>query len=195
MNHLIESDNTHLTIGGVVYCFWTRQAQAFNPVSFLSQPAPADVKRLIDSVRTGASAAVQAPDFYAVALSANSSRVVVRSYVELTVAEVEANIRRWFQNQSLIAYPDGEDKPLGVFKLATSSVPRNQGYSRPCARNAHPLRHYGSAAAAVAAGNGGSTLPRGAGCLLRTGKADQTDTQFTRFSQSTIEGGDDNAQS
>lgn len=120
LNHLIADPNTHLTLGGVVYCFWTRQAQTFNPVSFLSQPDPEDVKRLISSVRTGASAAVQAPDFYAVALSANSSRVVVRSYVELTVAEVEANIRRWFQNQSLLASSQGDDKPLGVFALAKS---------------------------------------------------------------------------
>lgn len=120
LNYLIEDPSTHLTLGGVVYCFWTRAPQAFNPVSFLSQPDPEDVKRLISSVRTGASAAVQAPDFYAVALSANSARLVVRSYVELTVAEVEANICHWFQNQSLLASPQGDDKPLGVFPLAKS---------------------------------------------------------------------------
>lgn len=97
LNHLIENPSTHLTLSGAVYCLWTRQAQAFNPVSFLSQPDPEDVKRLISSVRTGATAAVQAPDFYAVALSANSSRVVVRSYLELTVEEVQRHIAERFE--------------------------------------------------------------------------------------------------
>jgi CRISPR-associated protein Csd1 len=120
LDYLIRNDQTHLTIGGLVYCFWTREPQAFDPVRFLSQPDPADVKRLIESVYTGAQTVVQEPDFYAVALSANSSRVVVRNYLEMTLSQVQGNLVQWFEYQKLLPHLQGEDKPLGVFALARS---------------------------------------------------------------------------
>jgi CRISPR-associated protein Csd1 len=56
----------------------------------------------------------QANDFYAVALSANSARVVVRSYLETTLSAVQCNLAQWFRWQQLYA----GDTPVGVFQLA-----------------------------------------------------------------------------
>ncbi len=170
LNHLIADPNTHLTLGGVVYCFWTRQAQTFNPVSFLSQPDPEDVKRLISSVRTGASAAVQRARFLC---GGALGEQFARGRAQLCGAD-----RRGGGSQHPPLVPEPEPphflsrrrQTAGRIRLSKEPVPRIQRYSRPCARNAHPLRHYRSAAAAVAAGNGSATLPRGAGGLLRTGK-------------------------
>lgn len=121
LNTLIESGDNHLTLGNLVYCFWTRTESEFTPISFLDDPDPDAVKSLLESVKTGKlSAPVSEPNFYAVALSPNSARVVVRSYLELTVPEVQRNLAQWFEWQRLMRDPVSGDTPLGVFRLAVS---------------------------------------------------------------------------
>ncbi len=118
---LIRDERTHLTISNLVYCFWTRQESEFSIVRMLSDPDPNAVKHLLESVKTGRpSAPLNEPDFYAVALSPNSARVVVRSYLELTVPEVQRNLAQWFEWQRLRRDPESGDTPLGVFRLAMS---------------------------------------------------------------------------
>jgi CRISPR-associated protein Csd1 len=66
---------------------------------------------------------LEGDDFYALALSGNPGRVVVRDYLETTVPEVEDNLRRWFEAQR-VTDPDGrEARPLGIFALAASAYP------------------------------------------------------------------------
>lgn len=121
LDALIRDERTHLTLGNLVYCFWTREESEFNPARLLSDPDPEAVKQLLESVQTGRpSAPLDEPDFYAVALSANSARVVVRSYLELTVPEVQRNLAQWFEWQRLVQSPQSGDQPLGVRRLAES---------------------------------------------------------------------------
>jgi len=121
LDALIRDERTHLTLGNLVYCFWTRIESEFTPISFLDDPDPGAVKSLLKSVKTGKlSAPVSEPNFYAVALSPNSARVVVRSYLELTVPEVQRNLAQWFEWQRLMRDPVSGDTPLGVFRLAVS---------------------------------------------------------------------------
>lgn len=106
---------------GLVYCFWTRTESEFNPIRFMDDPDPNAVKALLESVKKGKpSAPLNEPDFYAVALSPNSARVVVRRYLELTVPEVQHNLAQWFEWQRLMRDPVNGDMPLGVFRLAVS---------------------------------------------------------------------------
>jgi hypothetical protein len=78
---------------------------------------PDEVKRLLETVvQGGPPSQPQAHDFYAVALSANSARVVVRSYLETTLPEVQRNLAQWFRWQQLYA----GDTPVGVSRLAES---------------------------------------------------------------------------
>ncbi len=115
LNRLLQDERTHLTIGPVAYCFWTRDPSDFDVTRFLNQPDPNDVKALMKNVTHGVVASsVDENEFYALALSANGARVVVRGYLELTVPEVQRHLSRWFEWQSLRT----DDTPVGVFALA-----------------------------------------------------------------------------
>ena len=115
LDALMRDPNTSLRVGKLVYCFWTRQPTQFSVVRLLNDPDPNEVKQLLQSfVQGGTPSQPQAHDFYAVALSANSARVVVRSYLETTLPAVQCNLARWFRWQQLYA----DDTPVGVFQLA-----------------------------------------------------------------------------
>ncbi len=115
LNELLQDSRTRLRVGQIAYCFWTREPVEFDITRFLEQPDPNDVKALLQSVaQGGASPPVNANEFYALALSANSARVVVRSYLELTLPDVQRNLARWFERLQL----HEDDKPVGVFALA-----------------------------------------------------------------------------
>jgi CRISPR-associated protein Csd1 len=117
LNELIRNPDTSLQVGELVYCFWTREPTEFNAVRSVDNPDPDDVKRLLETVTQGGPPLQsQANDFYAVALSANSARVVVRSYLETTLSEVQRNLAQWFRWQQLYA----GDTPVGVSRLAES---------------------------------------------------------------------------
>jgi CRISPR-associated protein Csd1 len=115
LDALMRDPNTSLRVGKLVYCFWTRQPTQFSVVRLLNAPDPNEVKQLLQSVvQGGTPSQPQAHDFYAVALSANSARVVVRSYLETTLPAVQCNLAQWFRWQQLYA----GDTPVGVFHLA-----------------------------------------------------------------------------
>jgi CRISPR-associated protein Csd1 len=115
LDALMRDPNTSLRVGKLVYCFWTREPTQFSVVRLLDNPDPDEVKRLLETVaRGGVPAQPQANEFYAVALSANSARVVVRSYLETTLPAVQCNLAQWFRWQQLYA----GDTPVGVFQLA-----------------------------------------------------------------------------
>lgn len=115
LDALMRDPNTSLRVGKLVYCFWTRKPTQFSIVRFLDDPDPAQVKQLLETVaRGGIPSEPQANEFYAVALSANSARVVVRSYLETTLPAVQSNLAQWFRWQQLHA----GDTPVGVFQLA-----------------------------------------------------------------------------
>lgn len=117
---LIQGETTHLSVGPVVYLFWTPQGE-WDVVGFLKEPDPEQVRLLLQSAWTGR---LRSPSddeaFYITALSAAMSRAVVRSWLQTTVGEVRSSLRRWFALQSLIG-PDGVDgEPLSVFRLSVS---------------------------------------------------------------------------
>jgi CRISPR-associated protein Csd1 len=115
LDALMRDPNTSLRVGKLVYCFWTRQPTQFSVVRLLNDPDPNEVKQLLQSVvQGGTPSQPQAHDFYAVALSANSARVVVRSYLETTLPAVQCNLAQWFRWQQLHA----SDTPVGVFQMA-----------------------------------------------------------------------------
>ncbi|MCL6534770.1 MAG: type I-C CRISPR-associated protein Cas8c/Csd1 [Armatimonadetes bacterium] len=115
LDALMRNPDTSLRVGKLVYCFWTRKPTQFSIVQMLEAPDPVQVKQLLETVaRGGIPAQPQANEFYAVALSANSARVVVRSYLETTLPAVQRNLAQWFRWQQLHA----GDTPVGVFQLA-----------------------------------------------------------------------------
>lgn len=122
LNHLIASPNSKRTIGSTTYVAWTRKPSEFNPLNFLEQPDPQAVQNLLDSVFTGQQAhATEADQFYALALTANNARAVVRSWLETTIPVVKQSLQHWFTGQKIVDPYGDIGKPLGVFLLALSA--------------------------------------------------------------------------
>jgi CRISPR-associated protein Csd1 len=83
----------------------------------LSNPQAAEVKALISSVFSGKEGQVRInpTPFYAAALTANRSRVVVRDWLETTIEEVRKNLARWFQLQSIVGeWGETEVEPFPI---------------------------------------------------------------------------------
>ncbi len=121
INFMIRSDQHHLRVGPTIYLFWAREDVGFNPTTVLSQPTEEDVLRLMESYRTGQGVGhVRANEFYALTLSASGGRVVVRDWLETTVATVKTNLGRWFALQGIVDTDGGDGRQFGVYGLAAS---------------------------------------------------------------------------
>lgn len=123
-NALIESDHSHITVGPIVYLFWTKNDSPFSVASLLSRPEPDDVRALIASVFRGAQAATQIDPipFYATAFSASGGRVVVRDWLDTTVERARRNLARYFALQQIIERDGTLGKPYGLFPLAAATL-------------------------------------------------------------------------
>lgn len=121
---LVRDDNSSIRIGPLRYVFWTREESTFSPVSLLSNPEPEDVKRLLESVYHGSGLSeLEANRFYATAFSASGGRVVVRDWVDTTVADAQRNLARHFVLQNIVDAYGGEGRPLSLYALADATVP------------------------------------------------------------------------
>ena len=123
-NALIDADDTHITIGPLVYLFWTKQERPFSVASLLSNPEPAEVRTLIESAFSGRRAAAQVDEtpFYATAFSASGARVAVRDWLDTTIASTRQNLARYFALQQLVDRDGCAGPPLGIYALAVATV-------------------------------------------------------------------------
>lgn len=103
-NLLIQGDSTSISIGPCTYIFWTKEKHEFSLASLLSHPQSDEVRALIQSVFRGKEEAtvLDTTPFYAAALTANRSRVVVRDWLKTTVKGAQEALARWFQLQSMV---------------------------------------------------------------------------------------------
>ncbi|MCC6354445.1 MAG: type I-C CRISPR-associated protein Cas8c/Csd1, partial [Verrucomicrobiae bacterium] len=104
LNALIASG---LSIEDVVYLHWTRQPIEYDPFDLLASADENAVAALLRSVQSGQlPVAVDANAYYALSLSGNGARVVVRDWIESTVPEVEQHVAEWFEDLGIVP-PDG----------------------------------------------------------------------------------------
>jgi len=123
LNYLLASEKHSLRIGKVVYVYWMRDARDSGGFSWdiLEKPSEEDVKKLLESVHRGRQpVGVEAKDFFVLALSANSARIVVRDHYELTLSSVQAKLAEWFQKIAIVSQDGQPAKPFGLFRLAAS---------------------------------------------------------------------------
>lgn len=119
--HLLSEEQHHLRIGSVTWVYWTREP-AGDPLFAIKEPDPREVEKLLNAPRSAhANASVQPNEFYALAVSANTSRMVVRSWVTTTLEAVQANIARYFARQRLLDR-DGQPRYHKHTALAGSLV-------------------------------------------------------------------------
>jgi CRISPR-associated protein Csd1 len=108
-----------LAVGAdAVLVFWTRDDNDTTDVLLsLFAPEAGDEDQLRATFEAAwrglAPRDVDATKFYALTLSGNASRVVVRDWLETTAADAKANVRRYFDDLAL----DGEAVPLPISRL------------------------------------------------------------------------------
>lgn len=138
LNHLLEREGERrrgavVLDADTVVVFWTREEteaprlllSLFDPV-----PKPRDAADAVEAIWHGVRAhTFDATPFYAVTLSANTARVVVRDWLVTTAAAVKANLDRWFADLQL---GEGEPEPVPLLPLlrALQATPSAQGDKR-----------------------------------------------------------------
>ncbi len=115
---LMKSHRTHKRIGALVYAFWTVEEAQDEVTDLLNQPTPETVRALITSPRDGKRLEVEDANFYALALSANAARIVVRNWLTLTVGEVLKSLAQWYQWQQMVDAYGATGAPLPIWRLA-----------------------------------------------------------------------------
>jgi len=108
LNALIEkSRQQRLVFNNTVHLHWTRKPLDYDPIDILANADEKAVSSLLKSVHTGQEPAdFDDNAYYAMSLSGNGARVVVRDWLEMSVPEVRGHIARWFENLAIIT-PDG----------------------------------------------------------------------------------------
>ena len=100
----------------IVHLHWTRKKNDLDPFDLVETADNQDIRNLINAPRTGQSQhELDARKYYAMSLSGNGGRIIVRDWLESTVPEVEQNVRQWFEDLAIIR-PEG-DSIRADFKL------------------------------------------------------------------------------
>ena len=121
LNRLLSDPRHSLRVQNTVYVFWTRDPQPDFSWDILNRPNEEEVRLLIDRARTGGEVSkTDAADFFALSLSANASRIVVRDYHETTLPSVKRKLGEWFDRLSIIGVDGRPARPPGVFALSAS---------------------------------------------------------------------------
>jgi len=123
-NALIEAEDTHITVGPLVYLFWTKEEMPFSVAALLSRPEPGEVRTLIASVFSGQRAVtgIDTTPFYATAFSASGGRVTVRDWLDTTVESARRSLARYFALQRIVERDGTLGTPYGLFPLAAATV-------------------------------------------------------------------------
>ena len=99
----------------IVHLHWTREKDDVDPADLVETADEQEVRNLLKAPRTGQSQELDARKYYAMSLSGNGGRIIVRDWLESTVPEVEQNVRQWFEDLAIVR-PEGD--PIRVdFKL------------------------------------------------------------------------------
>jgi CRISPR-associated protein Csd1 len=100
LNELVASG---LRIQDTVHLHWTRKPIEYDPFDLLATADEKAVAALLSSVRSGQQPiAFDANAYYALSLSGNGARVVVRDWLESTVPEVQRHVAEWFQDLGIV---------------------------------------------------------------------------------------------
>jgi len=119
LDALIEKSRAQgLVFADTIVLHWTRQPVEFDPVDTLASADPEQVAQLLKSAETGDQVIGLDPNaYYAVSLSGNGARIVVRNWIDSTVPEVKRHIASWFKDLGII-------EPGGVNVKREFSLPQ-----------------------------------------------------------------------
>lgn len=106
LGQLIERSRAQkLVFNNTICLHWTRKHEPFDPVDLLAtaNESPEAVAQLVKSVQDGSRmVAFDANAYYAVSLSGNGARIVVRDWIESTVPEIRDHVAKWFLDIGIV---------------------------------------------------------------------------------------------
>ena len=131
LNHLIEkSHEQKLVFNSTIYLHWTRKPVHPDLIDLLANPNDIDVAELLKSFQSAQPPAeVNANNYYAMSLSGNGARIVVRDWLETTVSDIHRQVGRWFGDLAIVDYYRSPSQPKSAFKiwsLLASLVPEKE---------------------------------------------------------------------
>jgi CRISPR-associated protein Csd1 len=106
-----------------VAVFWSREQSDFVDLfTDVIEAKPEAVEALFRAPRTGRRPAIEDPqDFYALILSGAQGRILLRQWIETTVATAVRNIQRHFDDLEIVR-PKGDQGPLPLRRLLRSTA-------------------------------------------------------------------------
>jgi len=104
LNKLIEiSRGQRLVFNNTVHLHWTRKPIEEDLIDLLANADENAVAKLLNAWRTGQQpVTVDANTYFALSLSGNGARIVVRDWLESTVQEVKNHVTQWFRDLSIV---------------------------------------------------------------------------------------------
>lgn len=108
LNALVQHSRVQrLVFNETVYLHWTRDPIDHDPLNLLTTADPDAVRHLLDSIRSGErQIGLESNAYYCLGLSGNGARIVVRDWLETTVARIKESVGAWFDDSEIID-PDG----------------------------------------------------------------------------------------
>ncbi len=127
LNALIASENDSLRIGDSVYVWWVQQGADAVDLKMIVKPRdPLNSKKIQNLLKSPMTAqetsektsADLAQRFFAIALTANKARAVIRSWIDVTIESVNHNLKIWFQGQKIDSLYEEDREFFGLYELA-----------------------------------------------------------------------------
>jgi CRISPR-associated protein Csd1 len=124
LTQVIADRKSTLYYGDSRLVWWTVEADPIDLAETLAVDDPESVQSLIDRVRSSAMkpppTGLEAKRFCALTLAGNVSRIMIRSWIDLPLAELEANIAAWFtDHETTGTWTDRGYYPLWQLILAS----------------------------------------------------------------------------
>ncbi len=121
LSSLLNDPQRHVVVGPLVYVFWS-SGETLDLPGYLEKPDLANVKALFGAAQSGTDPAqIKESEVYALALSANGGRAVVRHWLSASLTEIRTSLARWFEMQRICDPYGRVTSPLGVYALAAAA--------------------------------------------------------------------------
>jgi CRISPR-associated protein Csd1 len=144
LNELLRNDKTHLRIDQVVHIFWTKEEADAPIASLFSKADDEEVRRFLTSPWRDSpeGARLDASAFYAAALSASGTRVVLRDWLQTTLHDARDHLARYFAFQQIRDAYSGQPRYFPVYALARATKNSKSQREQPPAQVMQTLLHF-----------------------------------------------------
>jgi CRISPR-associated protein Csd1 len=131
LNDLIANHSVGLVGARVVHWFRNRVAELEDPLDFLAQSDEAEelsaqirARELLKGIRSGKRPDLASNTYYALTISSNGGRVVIRDWMEGSFEDLVANVDRWFSDLEIVHRDGGGSAKPPKFAAVLAALVR-----------------------------------------------------------------------